>query len=196
MSKKIYSLGGDSPSKEDLDYIKTKNEEKAERTAMNLAARDKKYTKEAIDDYNHSLATEFDEKLENMVLPKGKVLIRLFRAPRVREGSNLYLPNTKTFVSENTGQLKVESMDDSGHKYLSRAVIVKAAPDLEDQYPQGTVIDLYMQSYKTIAQFWSPLNRDLESMEDSKNTENYFTVSENAINFIWKGYQTSPTKTT
>lgn len=183
MSKKIYALGNSKVSQEELIDVKKRHKEKMDDLAKEKLQATKDFTPEATDAYNADLISTLDPRLEGLTLPKGKLLIRLFRAPRIV--GNIYLPNTKTYISENSGALKIESTDDSSNKYISRAVIVKAAPDLEDQYAPGTVIDLYMQSYKNIAQFWSPLSRDMESVEVSKNPENYFTVPESVVNFIW-----------
>lgn len=187
MAGKIYGLGGektDFTPEERAAYKKEKAAE-AEKERLALLAGDERFTVKATSEYNKSLLN-IEPRLKDLSLPKGKVLIRLFQAPKVRE-SGLYIPDTTIVISENTGKAKMESMDNRDTKYYSRAVVVAISDDSELKLVPGTVIDLYMMAYRNIMQYWSPLNR--LSIDNADEPENYFTIPENQINFVWKNYQ-------
>lgn len=189
MGSKLYTLGGsklDEKEKERLDKEILETHERREKDFAEKHKRNtEQHTVEAVDLYNKELLN-IGKEVEGLVMPKGTVLMRLFRAPRVL-ASGLYLPSTETAISEDTGKLKLVKKDDiSDIKYLSRGVVVAVGDGCNEHLKAGTVVDLYMRSYNSIMQYWSPLNR-MET--DPKVPENYFTVPENYINFIWTTYQ-------
>ncbi len=187
MAGKQFFMGGENHTltKEEKALFKKEQEEQAEKDRLALLAEDEKFTVKATSEYNKSLLN-IDPKLKDLTLPKGKVLIRLFQAPKVRE-SGLYIPDTTIIISENTGKPKMESMDNRDTKYYSRAVVVAVGEGVEETLAPGTVVDLYMNAYRNITQYWSPLNR--LSIDNLEEPENYFTIPDNQINFIWKTYQ-------
>lgn len=184
MGSKTYALGKQEYTKEDKDAIinlaKSKEMDRAE--AHKAATAD--FTEEATTTYNRSLLTP-DPMLQNIRLPKGKVLLSLFRAPRVLS-SGLYLPSTETSINEDTGRLKLVKTDNIDDiKYLSRGVVQAVGEGCDPNLKPGVVVDLYMNAYSGVMQYWSPLNR----MDTNfKTPENYFTIAEGNINFIWTTY--------
>lgn len=173
-------------NKESVEIDTTERDKQLEKERIEaLKKKDERFTIDATSKYNKSLL-EIDPILQNLVLPKGKVLIRLFQAPKVR-ASGIYVPDTSIIVSENTGKPKIEAMDRDDTKYFSRGVVVAVGPEVEENLAFGTVIDLYMMAYRNIMQYWSPLNR--LGLDSASEPENYFTIPENQINFIWKNYQ-------
>ena len=91
-------------NKESVEIDTTERDKQLEKERIEaLKKKDERFTIDATSKYNKSLL-EIDPILQNLVLPKGKVLIRLFQAPKVR-ASGIYVPDTSIIVSENTGTL-------------------------------------------------------------------------------------------
>lgn len=187
MGKKIFmGVGGGSEPMTEEELKKIRAEQAIEQEAKHKVLRGdsiEKNTKEAVTDYNKSLF-KFDPSIENLTLPEGKVLLRLFKVPKVT-ASGIYIPETITTISENTGKPKLVTTDTGEDRYYSRGVIVHVGANTTVQ--PGDVVDLYMLSYKNILQYWSPLDR--MNIDEKSTSENYFTIPENQINFIWKNYQ-------
>ena len=186
MASKIYTLGGDTKqTKQDKEQIKALKETQNKEVAEKMLKNSEVHTEDAVKAYNKGLM-EPDPRLENIVLPKGKVLLSLFRAPRVL-ASGIYIPSTETSINEDTGRLKLVKTDNPTEiKYLSRGVVRAVGDGCEAHLKPGTVVDLYMQSYSNIMQYWSPIDRN---DVNQKQPENFFTIPETYINFTWTTYQ-------
>lgn len=188
MAGKQFWMGGESYEKETPEQKKLRLKEEEDRRKEKQAKMresQEKFSPKATAEYNKSLI-EIEPIVTNITLPKGKVLIRLFQAPKIAE-SGLYIPDTTIIISENTGKPKIEEVDKSDTKYFSRAVVVAVGEGVEESITPGTVVDLYMNAYRNIMQYWSPLNR--LTIDQKADPENYFTIPDNQINFIWKTYQ-------